>query len=87
MVHGYNKAPRRCNMANTLALKVNRPYKTTVDGNEVNKNRWVQIGIQTPNKKVGFTQHFDVLPLVVNGQVEKVMAFPIERKEDSNEAI
>lgn len=75
-------------MANTLALKVNRPYKTTVDGNEVMKNRWVQIGIQTPNKKVGMTQHFDFLPLVVNGQVEKVQAFPIEEKtEGNNDAI
>ena len=79
---------RRCNMSDVYSLKVNRGYQTKdSDGNQVTKNRWVQIGSMSKNKGNGHTMHLDLLPLVIDGTVEKIQVFKIEKKEENNDAI
>ena len=58
-------------MSDVFTLKVNRPYKTTVEGTEQTKNRWVQLGTMTKN----------------NGSVEKIQVYKLEKKENNNDAI
>ena len=79
---------RRCNMSDVYSLKVNRGYQTKdSDGNQVTKNRWVQLGTMSKNNGNGHTMHLDLLPLVVNGSVEKIQVFKIEKKQENNDAI
>jgi|TARA_R110002012_G_scaffold273701_1_gene459781 hypothetical protein len=74
-------------MSDVFTLKVNRPYKTTVEGTEQTKNRWVQLGTMTKNNGSGHTMHLDLLPLTINGSVEKIQVYKLEKKENNNDAI
>ena len=76
-------------MSKAYSLKVNRGYQSKdSDGNQVTKNRWVQLGTMSKNNGTGHTLHLDLLPLVVNGSVEKIQVFEIEaRKQENNDAI
>ncbi len=80
--------PKEATMSDVYSLKVNRGYQVKdSDDNTITKNRWVQIGTMSKNKKNGHTMHLDLLPLVVNGSVEKIQVFKIEKKEENNDAI
>ena len=65
--------------------KVKRPYTTKDDnGNTKDNPGWTDIGIATPAGK-GEVLYPNFQPLVIDGKVEPIFLFPIEKKEASND--
>ena len=64
--------------------KVKRPYNKKDDnGNTTEQPGWTDIGIANNGGK-GITLYPNFQPLVVNGKVEPIFLFPIEKKEADN---
>jgi len=65
--------------------KVKRPYTTKDDnGNTKDNPGWTDIGIVVPAGK-GEVLYQNFQPLVIDGKIEPVFTFPIEKKEASND--
>tara|TARA_X000001036_G_C20584252_1_gene768068 strand:- start:305 stop:523 length:219 start_codon:yes stop_codon:yes gene_type:complete len=64
--------------------KVKRPYTSKDEnGNTKDNPGWTDIGIANNGGK-GITLYPNFQPLVIDGKVEPIFLFPIEKKEASN---
>lgn len=71
-------------MTTLYTVKVKRPYTSKNDKGETVENAgWTDIGIASNGGK-GITVYPNFQPLVVNGKVEPIYLFPIEKKEAAN---
>lgn len=71
-------------MTTLYTVKVKRPFtKKNEQGEMVEQAGWTDLGIANNGGK-GITVYPNFQPLVVNGKVEPIYLFPIEKKEASN---
>jgi hypothetical protein len=72
-------------MTTLYTVKVKRPFtKLNEQGETVEQAGWTDLGIANNGKGKGITIYPNFQPLVVNGKVEPIYLFPIEKKEVSN---